>query len=102
MKMVIPMRGRMMHSVDGQLTFQPYSKDEKQAIYSSTYHAITILTIPVSRGDLNCKLMSLAEQRENITIHFDMKCNELNFRTNEVTVENEGTTNNSLYAQPNL
>jgi hypothetical protein len=35
MKMVIPMTGRKMHAVDGTLTFQPYSKDGKQSIYSS-------------------------------------------------------------------
>jgi kynurenine 3-monooxygenase len=51
MKIAIPMKGRMMHSVDGKLTFQPYSKDPKDCIYS------------ISRGDLNCKLMTLAEQR---------------------------------------
>jgi kynurenine 3-monooxygenase len=33
-KIVIPMKGRMMHSIDGKLTFQSYSKDGKCAIYS--------------------------------------------------------------------
>lgn len=51
MKIAIPMKGRMMHAVDGKLNFLPYSKDGKSCIYS------------VSRGDLNCKLMTLAEQR---------------------------------------
>ena len=37
MKIAIPMKGRMMHSVDGKLTFQPYSKDGKSAIYSGIF-----------------------------------------------------------------
>jgi len=34
MKISIAMKGRMIHSVEGTLSFQPYSKDEKNAIYS--------------------------------------------------------------------
>ena len=55
----IPMKGRMMHDVDGTLTFQPYGKED-QAINS------------VSRGELNKKLMSLAEEH-GVEIRFNMK-----------------------------
>lgn len=50
-----------MHSVDGKLTFQPYSKDQKTSIYS------------VSRGELNCKMMDLAERFPNVKIFFNHK-----------------------------
>jgi kynurenine 3-monooxygenase len=60
----IPMHGRMMHDVSGNLTYQQYGKDG-QSIYS------------VSRGDLNCKLMDLAEQ-EGVKIHFEHKCTGVN------------------------
>ncbi len=49
----IAMSGRMMHSVAGELKYQPYGKDG-QAIYS------------VSRGQLNIKLLQLADQYPNI------------------------------------
>jgi kynurenine 3-monooxygenase len=31
---IIPMKGRMMHSVSSELTFQPYGKDEVEVIHS--------------------------------------------------------------------
>ena len=50
-KIIIPMRGRMMHSVAGELTFMPYGKDETEVINS------------ISRADLNIALMNAAEER---------------------------------------
>jgi kynurenine 3-monooxygenase len=46
-QVAIPMKGRMIHTVTGEINFQPYGKDN-QAIWS------------VSRGGLNCELMTLA------------------------------------------
>lgn len=74
-KMAIPMKGRLMHSVGGELTFQPYGK-EGQAIYS------------VSRGGLNQKLMNIAEPFENIDYFFNMKCKAVNLEKNSVTFQN--------------
>ena len=56
-KIIIPMKGRMMHSVAGELTFQPYGKDDSEVINS------------VSRAELNIALMNAAEER-GVTIHF--------------------------------
>ncbi|OYU97289.1 MAG: kynurenine 3-monooxygenase [Bacteroidetes bacterium B1(2017)] len=61
----IPMGGRMMHFKTGELAYQPYGKDG-QAINS------------VSRGRLNIKLLELADEFENITLHFNTKCVDLN------------------------
>jgi len=63
----IPMYRRVMHDVDGTLTFQPYGKDG-QAIYS------------VSRGALNCKLMDLAEQ-SGVNIHFSHQLVDVDLNT---------------------
>ncbi len=65
-KMALPMSKRIMHSVTGELSEQPYGK-EGQAIYS------------VSRGGLNEKLMDLAEKSENVEITFDAKCTGIDF-----------------------
>jgi len=48
---IIPMKGRMMHSVTGELTFQPYGKNESEVINS------------ISRAELNIELMSLRKNR---------------------------------------
>lgn len=60
----IPMHGRVMHDLQGNLSFQPYGK-EGQSIYS------------VSRGGLNCRLMDLAE-KEGAKIHFEHRCLHVN------------------------
>ena len=58
---LIPMRGRMMHSVAGELTFMPYGKDDTEFINS------------VSRAELNIALMNAAE-RAGVSIHFNERC----------------------------
>ncbi len=70
----IPMYGRIMHSLDGDLTFQPYGR-EGQAIYS------------VSRGGLNLELLQLADQFDNLHLHFDQRCLGVNLDRNEVQFE---------------
>lgn len=72
----IPMSGRMMHPVVGDLKYQPYGKDG-QAIYS------------VSRGELNIKLLQLASNYPNIHMFFNYKCIASNLETCETTFVNE-------------
>lgn len=79
LKICIPMRGRMMHPVEGDLTYQPYSKDGVTAINS------------VSRGDLNMKLMDLAESYENIRIHFNQRAIGMDMDSGMVQMRNELT-----------
>lgn len=57
----IPMYGRTMHDMDGNLTYQPYGK-EGQAIYS------------ISRGGVNAKMMDIAEDYGNAIIHYNEEC----------------------------
>jgi kynurenine 3-monooxygenase len=60
-KGAIPMPGRMMHSVEGNLSFQPYGK-AGEAIYS------------VSRGGLNLELLRLASEFPNVSFFFEHRC----------------------------
>ncbi len=80
--LAIPMYGRSLHQADGTSGFQQYGKNN-EAIFS------------VSRGELNKRLMTLAEQ-EGVTIHFEQRCTNVEVETNEVTLEdintNESTT----------
>ena len=72
----IPMYGRMMHSIDGELTYQPYGKDG-QAINS------------VSRGRMNIRLLELADEFKNITLHFNTKCKSIDIEKSIATFEME-------------
>ena len=60
-KIAIPMSGRIMHDMDGKLTYQPYGK-KNEAIYS------------VSRGQLNAIMMDIAENKGRATIHYNHQC----------------------------
>ena len=69
-KIAIPMHGRQMHQTDGSMVYQPYGK-EGQYINS------------VSRGELNRKLMDLAEEN-NVQLFFNERCDHINKTTNEI------------------
>ncbi len=77
-KICIPMHGRFMHNADGSTAYQAYGK-EGQYINS------------VSRGELNCKLMNLAEQN-GVEINFNEKCEHIDWNKNAILFEN--TLNN--------
>lgn len=74
-EMAIPMFGRKMHSVDGEVTDQPYGL-EGQAIYS------------VSRGGLNAQLLKMAEAAGDVDIYFNEKCVDVDFDETTVTLQN--------------
>jgi kynurenine 3-monooxygenase len=69
----IPMKGRYLHQPDGSTAFQPYGRND-EAIYS------------VSRGELNKRLMSLAEEA-GAEIHFDRRCVQVSVQLNHVYLE---------------
>lgn len=73
MKIAIPMKGRMIHDVAGKTNLLPYGK-EGQAIYS------------VSRGGLNCLLMSLAETKGS-KIHFNKRCKNISLKDAALILE---------------
>jgi len=75
---VIPMKGRMMHSIAGELTFQPYGKNETEVINS------------ISRAELNIALMNAAEE-QGATIHFNQRCTGYDLKTGAMRVRNEET-----------
>jgi len=72
-KICIPMHGRFMHNADGSTAYQPYGK-EGQYINS------------VSRGELNCKLMDLAEQN-GADLIFNQKCESIDWNKNDILFE---------------
>src|SRR6202049_4385956 len=75
---IITMKGRMMHSVTGELTFQPYGKNEEEVINS------------ISRAELNIALMNAAEE-QGATIHFNQRCTGYDLKTGSIHLRNEIT-----------
>lgn len=62
-----PVFGRMMHALNGELTYQAYGSDERECNYS------------VSRAELNKTMISLAE-REGVTFSFECELREVDFK----------------------
>jgi len=69
----IAMPGRFLHQEDGSSAFQPYGKNG-EAIYS------------VSRGELNKKLMDLAESN-GVKIHFNQRCTHVDIPANKIFLQ---------------
>jgi kynurenine 3-monooxygenase len=61
----ILMRGRMIHARDSSLTFQPYGKDDTEALHS------------VSRSGLNRQLVEAAARNESVRLFFNHRCTGL-------------------------
>jgi kynurenine 3-monooxygenase len=61
----ILMRGRMIHAQGGSLTFQPYGKDDTEALHS------------VSRGGLNRLLVEAAARHPSVRLFFNRRCTGL-------------------------
>lgn len=77
-KIVIAMKGRMMHSATSELAFQPYGKDESEVINS------------ISRAELNIALMNAAEE-QGVKISFQQRCTGIDLRTGTVHLRDERT-----------
>lgn len=75
-KIIIPMKGRMMHSLNSELTFQPYGKDESEVINS------------ISRAELNIALMKAAET-QGVKICFHQRCTGINFKAGTLQLHDE-------------
>ncbi len=62
LEVAVPMRGRMLHAIDGRLTFQPYGHESHHVIHS------------VSRAGLNRLLIEAAEEMPNVEVTFGRRC----------------------------
>ncbi len=85
LKLTIPALGRMMHDVDGELTYQPYGKDDSECNYS------------VPRSRLNDFLLDLAVSR-GATFHFQHELVDADFEAGRLTVKDASGTARTLDA----
>lgn len=79
LEMAVPMRGRLIHSVDQETTFQPYGTEANHAINS------------VSRLGLNIALIDEAEREAGVTLHFESRCVDADLDAPALEVEDERT-----------
>jgi len=70
MKNAIPMFGRKIHDMTGEISYQAYGRDDSEHINS------------ISRGDLNKDLISHAETFEQVNFYFNHELTAIDF-TNE-------------------
>lgn len=76
-KECIPMLGRMIHSVEGDLRFSKYSGREGEQINS------------ISRTGLNVALLEKADSHDNLHITFDSKCTHVDLKKGEAKFSNK-------------
>ncbi len=87
--LLIPMRGRMIHALDGATQLQPYSQHADEVIYS------------VSRGGLNALLMDAAEATGRVDIHFEQESRDFDLATSALTLRDTATgAEETLIAAP--
>lgn len=71
----VPMTGRMIHAVDGDLTYQPYGTEAHQVLQS------------VNRDDLNIALLNAVEAEARTKVHFEHRVRDLSVRAGRITVD---------------
>ena len=74
-EIAIPMYGRIMHDLEGKLTYQQYGKED-EAIFS------------VSRGKINAKMMDIAEKHGGAAIHYNTECKNIDLKNGIVFLKN--------------
>lgn len=79
LEICIPMRGRLMHDVQGNTFESNYSGRDGEYINS------------ISRGDLNGILLTEAEKYKNVRIHFNTKCLGVDIENKVATFESYET-----------
>jgi kynurenine 3-monooxygenase len=62
MQMTIPLRGRLVHSPEGAVAYQPYGKNDAEVIHA------------VMRNELNMALMNKAHEFPNVKFLFHKRC----------------------------
>lgn len=86
--LAIPMYGRIMHSTEGDLSYQPYGQED-QAIYS------------ISRGGVNARMMDIAEQEGNATIHYNHQCTGVDLDAGKIRLLNK-ETNETIFDEADV
>ena len=74
--LMIPMKGRMIHDLNGETNLQPYGKNNKEVIYS------------ISRAELNKKLITASENTGKVQIFFEHELTNTDLNNNSLIFNN--------------
>lgn len=77
--LMIPMPGRMLHDLSGNLSFQKYGRRDDEINYS------------ISRGELNKVLMTAAEETGRVNIRFNTRCDDYDIKSGLLTMTDESS-----------
>lgn len=80
LKECIPMRGRMIHPIDGPAFLSPYSGRPDDYINS------------VSRPGLNIALIKAADEYEQVSLKFDCNVRDIDLKTGQISYTKDGET----------
>ncbi|AOE50746.1 FAD-dependent oxidoreductase [Kangiella sediminilitoris] len=80
-ELLIPMKGRMLHDVNGELTLQPYGRKPEEVIYS------------VSRAGLVSLLRDEAESTGNVTFCFEQGLTDIDPDNKTFSIKHTQTNN---------
>ena len=83
-KITVPVYGRMMHSVEGELTYQPYGRDDSE--YNNS----------ISRGMMNNLLLDKVEEFE-IPIHFEKEVKQIDLKSRKIIFEDGDINYDKLF-----
>lgn len=79
LKRTIPMKGRMVHALNGATSFHAYSQKPEEYIYS------------MSRSELNGLLLTAAEKTGKVKAVFNAKVSEIDLKNNRIGIDKNGT-----------
>ncbi|MDX1570471.1 MAG: NAD(P)/FAD-dependent oxidoreductase [Xanthomonadales bacterium] len=75
----LPMRGRMVHDLEGDVSLQPYGQRAGEVIYS------------VHRARLNLALIEAAEATDRVRIHFNQEIESIDFEAGTATFRDQAS-----------
>ena len=81
--LLIPMRGRMLHGLDGSLSLMPYGQRPHEVIYS------------VSRGELNMRMITAAEDHYDVDVFFEQSLESVDWDGNLAIIRDHKTDRTS-------
>ena len=82
-EIAMPIEGRLMHAVDGSLTFQRYGLEDAKGVFAGDPQCI----YSISRANLNKLLVEAAESHEEVRVHFGHKCTDVDLRETSAGVK---------------
>jgi kynurenine 3-monooxygenase len=89
MRTAVPVKGRMVHAINGALMLQRYGKDEHEVLHA------------VRRKDLNAALLDFANELPNLTLSFNRRCIGLDKNRGETKLQ-DVRTGETINVQPDL